>query len=52
LYQKQKNNVSASGGTLLEAEGLVRPEGLDKLTKLIRLIESRTNDLPVCSIVS
>jgi hypothetical protein len=32
-------------------QGLVRPEGLGKLIKIINLIGSRTHDLPACSIM-
>jgi hypothetical protein len=31
-------------------QGLLRPEGLGKLIKIIHLIGSRTGDLPVCNI--
>jgi hypothetical protein len=31
-------------------QGLVQPEGLGKLIKIIHLIESRTRDLPVWNI--
>jgi hypothetical protein len=36
---------------LSKPQGLVRPEGLGTLIKTIRLIESRTLDLPACSLV-
>jgi hypothetical protein len=32
------------------SEGLVRPEGLGKLIKIVHLIGSGTRDLPVCNI--
>jgi hypothetical protein len=36
---------------LSKSQGLVRPEGLRNLKKLIHLIGFRTRDLPACSIV-
>jgi hypothetical protein len=33
-------------------QGLVRPEGLGKLIKIIRLIGSRTRDLPVYALTT
>jgi hypothetical protein len=51
----QKYYFSASGThfcyRLSEPQGLVRPEGLDKLKKCIHLIGSRNRDLEGCSIV-
>jgi hypothetical protein len=35
---------------LSKPQGLVRPEGLGNLIKIIHLIGSRTRDLPVCNI--
>jgi hypothetical protein len=35
---------------LSKPQGLVQPEGLGKLIKIIHLIGSRTRDLPVCNI--
>jgi hypothetical protein len=50
----QKHYLSASGThfceRLSEPQGLVRPEGLGKLNKLIHLIESGTLNLLACSI--
>jgi hypothetical protein len=34
---------------LSKPRGLVRPEGLGKLIKIIHLMRSRTRDLPVCN---
>jgi hypothetical protein len=51
----QNNYFSASGTHLCyrlsKAQGLVRPEGLDKLKILMHLIGSGTRNLPACSIV-
>jgi hypothetical protein len=51
----QEHYFSASGthfcSRVGESQGLVRPEGLCKLKKLIHLIGSQTRDLPTCSIV-
>jgi hypothetical protein len=50
----QKHYFYASGthffSRLSKPQGLVRPEGLSKLIKIIHLIGSRTRDLPVCNI--
>jgi hypothetical protein len=35
---------------LSKPQGLMRPEGLGNLIKIIHLIGSRTRDLPVCNI--
>jgi hypothetical protein len=35
---------------LVKPQGLVRPEGLGKLIKIVHLLGSRTRDLPVCNI--
>jgi hypothetical protein len=54
LSTPEKRYLSASGTHLCrlsEPQGLVRPEGLGKLKKLIYLIESGTLNLPACSIV-
>jgi hypothetical protein len=51
----QKHYFPASGThfcyRLNKPQGLVRPEGLGKLKKLIHLIGAQTRDLPACSIV-
>jgi hypothetical protein len=51
----QRHYFSASGThfcqRLSKLQGVVRPEGLGELEKLIHLIGSRTSDLPACSIV-
>jgi hypothetical protein len=50
----QKHYFYASGThfcyRLSKLQGLVRPEGLGKLIKIIHRIVSRTRDLPVCNI--
>jgi hypothetical protein len=35
---------------LISAQGLVRPEGLGNLIKIIHLVRSRTRDLLVCNV--
>jgi hypothetical protein len=56
LSTPQKHNFSASGihfcQRLRKSQGLLRLEGLGKLKEIIHLIESRTHELPACSIVS
>jgi hypothetical protein len=51
----QKHYFSAFGThfcyRLIKPQGLVWPEGLGKLKKLIHFIGCRTSDLPACSIV-
>jgi hypothetical protein len=48
----QNHYFSTSGNHFCyKPHGLVRPEGVGKLNKFIPLIESRTRDLPDCSIV-
>jgi hypothetical protein len=41
--------VLISVKSLSKPQGLVRPEGLGKLIKIVHLIGSRTRDLPVCN---
>jgi hypothetical protein len=50
-FTPQKSYFYASGThfcyRLSKHQGLVQPEGLDKLIKIIHLIGSRTRDLPI-----
>jgi hypothetical protein len=50
----QKHYFYASGThfcyRLSKPQGLVRPEGLGKLIKILHLIRSRTRDLEACNI--
>jgi hypothetical protein len=54
FFTPQKHYFYACGAhfcdRLSKPQGLVQPEGLDKLIKIFHIIGSRTRDLPACNI--